>query len=151
MLQQQQILLAIGIVLIVAFIGYNFEKFQNDDFYSYSQVQLAKYAQAELLNDEKLVGGIAKRYVKDNNVEFNISANLYLLNGNVFGPLKEQSYVAILDDNTTQMELGELKNYGDQVYKLNLKTNADVLKYNNIKIVWKHDGEQQVLVQGYFK
>jgi phage tail tube protein FII len=145
----------------------NAEEFSNDELYSYKSLDSAAYSSIPLTapNDKdgqpsNLTFGSANRYISlspDGKAKFTIdvSANLYVLDGNIFGDDGQkvvQSYKAYLN----KMPLGELKKDGDGLYKLKFETTIPKSELNalveqtNFSIAYEKNGQSQVMVNGYF-
>lgn len=94
---------------------------------------------------------------KQQKIIFNIHANLYVLDGNVYDQATDklsQSYkVHLLDDNNNHIILGELKKDGDGIYKLVVQSkDINILKdYKYIQIVYNKGSDSQVMLTGKFK
>lgn len=135
----------------------------------YSSTQTYKYYQYAPLNAPSLEGeapanlmfGEIKKYnlTKDNKkiIDISISANLYILDGNVYNEKNEkvtQFYKAYLyksSDDKQNVFLGILKRDGDGLYKLNVKT--DDQKYNDydsIMITHKLNDNETIVLHGRF-
>jgi hypothetical protein len=104
-----------------------------------------------------IIFGQASRYenVLDNkhNIIFDIFANLYVLNGNIFdGETITQNYKAyIINDNGDKKELGILQKDNDGIYKLKVKTNDEsLLKYNKFQVTYINDKGEDVILLGKF-
>ena len=110
--------------------------------------------------DQHLIGGQANRHVIDNEkVIMEIQANLYVLNGNVFGTHTDntkQSYKAYLHAGNTMKNnavlLGTLEKDGDGIYKLRVVTNdvTSILQLPFISIRYELDGNVQNILEGKF-
>jgi hypothetical protein len=132
------------------------EQFSNDTLYSYKRISNERFSQAELLppnTDQDLIGGIAKRYVLENSVNYEIRANLYLLNGNPFGDTFEQEYIVRLssDSSNETLDLGVLKNKGDQLNTLKTSGTYDTLKFERINVLLKTPMETRLLITGLLR
>lgn len=89
------------------------------------------------------------RFVNENNVLYEIYANLYLLNGNIFAKeVVDESYVVYLGNGRDQrLLLGKLSVNSDKVYKLKTTTDLESLKYDTIYIMYSG----KVLLVGKFR
>jgi hypothetical protein len=108
-------------------------------------------------NPMHMMEGVATRIVTDSQVMIDISARLYVLNGNVYGEQKEQAYSAYLRNDKTNQKItaGTLEKDGDGVYKLKyVSRNAkkDLLDFTELYIVFKNDSTKyHIMLQGEFE
>lgn len=157
----------------------NVEQFSNDEIYSYSDTISPNYSNyqttpltapnTESGSPSNLLFGQANRIITttDNKMtmNFNIFANLFVINGNPFGQLdinknfsKKQQYLVYLSRNGKDLKLiDELTKDQDGVYKLKFKTKdqeqiKNMLTFNQILIKHKIEGkaEQDTLLSGKF-
>lgn len=138
------------------------EYFEADDQelqnFQLTNFNYSKFASVPLTSpDEHLIGGQANRHVIDNaKVIIEIQANLYVLNGNVFGTNTTQSYKAYLHNGTATKNnallLGTLQRDGDGLYKLRVVTNdvTSILQLPFISIRYEVDGNVQNILEGKF-
>ena len=144
------------------------ENFSNDEMYSYKSSKVSNYQSVPLLapqdefkNPTNLFFGQANRHIFSHddilNYRLEIYADLLVLGGNVYdvNTTVNQTYkVYLLNDKTNQkLFVDNLYKDGDGVYKLKYNTNTTVeelLKYNNIVIVYSLNGNEQILLQGTF-
>lgn len=141
------------------------ENFSNDDLYAYSSASSASYQSIPLTSPNtnenapsNLLFGQANRYISANDdvmvYTLDITANLYVLNGNVFqkGDPPNHSYIAYLSNDTRQIELGELKKSGDGTYKLKFSSQKvqELVSMRSLSIVYDNDTEKQTLLVGQF-
>jgi hypothetical protein len=141
------------------------ENFSSDTLYEHS---LASYTNFQSVNltapntldntPSNLLFGHANKYISMNGdtivFTLDITANLYVLNGNVFqkGEPPNHSYKAYLGNDDNHIELGELKKDGDGIYKLIFTSHniKELVKLSTIFIVYEKDGKQQTLLMGQF-
>lgn len=143
------------------------EEFSNDELYSYKKSQYADYQSVPLLaqndkfnNPENLLFGKANRhiYIKDElkTINFEIYCNLFVLDGSIYGGKEkvDHKYKVYLynNKNKSKMYLSELQKDGDGIYKLKFKSNdvEELIKYNQIHIVYSLNNKEQLILQGYF-
>jgi hypothetical protein len=72
-----------------------------------------------------LMFGQADRHINDDRYSLKISANLYVLNGNIFNQKEnvQQSYNAyLINKDNTKLKIGDLKKDGDGLYKLSFSS-----------------------------
>lgn len=111
-------------------------------------------------DQSNLVFGKADRYVKEiddyKTVTFDVSANLYVLDGNVYDQNKDnltQAYkVYLFNNRNASFELGELKRDRDGLYKLKFvsKNLTDLIDYKRIVITYERGSEKMNLLGGSF-
>lgn len=107
-------------------------------------------------NPMHMMEGLATRIVTDSQLVIDISARLYILNGNVYGAQKEQVYkVYLRNDKTDQkMSAGTLEKDGDGVYKLKYVSKMvqkDLLDFTELYIVFENDSTKyHIMLQGEF-
>lgn len=136
---------------------------------SYSKTQTYKYYQYASLNAPSLEGeapsnlmfGEIKKYnrIKNgkNEIIINLSANLYVLDGNVYNEKDEkvtQFYKAYLYNSTDKTQskfLGILKRDGDGLYKLNITSDDMSLnEFDSIMITHKLNDKETIILSGQF-
>jgi hypothetical protein len=155
----------------------NIERFSNDSVYTYSDIVTPNYSNyqstaltpenTEEGNPSSLLFGQANRIITTTDgvmtLDFNIFANLYVLNGNPFGQdqlntdiKKDQKYLVYLARNGKDLKLiDELKKEQDGLYKMTLKTKdqeqiKDYMTYNQLIIIYKIENKTSVLLKGNF-
>lgn len=154
------------------------ENFSNDLFYSYKDTINPNYSNYQTTpltppsNDEgnpsNLLFGQANRILmttKDDlmNLDFNVFADLFVLNGNPFGQdnvnkdyNKTQSYKVYLSKNGKDLKfIDTLTKENDGMYKLKFRTKdqaqiKDLLTFNQIFIKYQIDDKEITLLQGKF-
>ena len=107
------------------------------------------------LNDPpRIVFGKADKFQSKKSIDINISANLYVLNGNVYNQSSDdQGYPTYLSDGKTNKPIGDLKKDGDGIYKLTFSTDK-VDEFSNFKIVqvfYRLKKDEMLLLHGSFK
>lgn len=149
--------------------GISKEDFENSQYeqgteFKFNSNTASKYKTIQLNSPESndsphsLMVGQVDRYFKiDNgkiNIIINILANLYILDGNIFGELKEdQEYrvYAYTIDNT-KLDLGKLVKSPDNFYKLKITSDdPNLLQYNRIEVVYKTSKTEDVILVGGFE
>ncbi len=91
--------------------------------------------------DESLLFGQVDMFKKDTDVLFDIFANLYIINGNVYGGCTDEGYYLYVDEEKRD----ELKRDGDGLYKLKKEYPYKKFKEISIRIV-KEDGSTEKVV-----
>jgi hypothetical protein len=94
------------------------------------------------------------RYVNGSDVSYEIYANLYLLNGNIYAKeVIDDHYSVYLVNETTSEKilLGNLTLDTDKVYKLKKTTNEDSLQYKHMYIVYSYDKTETISLVGKFR
>ncbi len=99
---------------------------------------------------EKLL--IKETDTNDDVLIYNIKANLYILNGNVFGPEFNQDYKVYIKSDANKILLGSLTKHGDGSYRLERKIkydkNVDIL--SDLIITHKFEDKESVILIGKF-
>lgn len=153
------------------------ENFSNDVFYSYKDTINPSYSNYQTTpltppdnsegNPSNLLFGQANRILTTENdlmnLDFNIFADLFVLNGNPFGQNdinkdynKTQSYKVYLANNGKNLKLIDiLTKENDGVYKLKFKTKdqtqiKDLLTFNHILIKYQIDNKEITILEGKF-
>jgi hypothetical protein len=154
----------------------NMEHFSNDAVFGYSDIVSPNYSNYQTTpltpenttegNPSNLLFGQANRIITttDNlmTLNFNVFANLYILNGNPFGQdnikvtSKDQSYLVYLARNGKDLKLiDQLTKEQDGLYKLKFKTKdqeqiKNLMTYNEIIIKYKIEKQTTTLLKGKF-
>ena len=146
-------------------MGRDIDTFSNisSDQVTFSKVMESKFQTIPLTapdTDQKspshLMFGQANKYIDEINTRINISANLYVLDGNVFvdGAEKiDQSYQAYLINSVTKnkLNIGEVKKDNDGVYKLQYKAkNKELSNFDSIEITYKIKESEKIILIGKF-
>ena len=100
----------------------------------------------------------ANKYIlqKDNNTIYRLEvlANLFELDGNVYGDLSPQnhSYRVYISNDTDKLLLGTLEKNGDNVYKLKVELDftKELMDKNNLYIIYQKDNNEEIILQGTF-
>lgn len=108
------------------------------------------------VDKNNMLFGEAQRHIIDKDITFVISANLYVLNGNIHTHEKAplQKYIVYLSNEnlTKQQNIGEMKKDGDGIYKLLFTTDvAEIKDLKNIYIVLNKDNTERILINGSFR
>ena len=153
--------------------GQQFENFENNDpngneIYSYSHRQSSSFQSVPLTapdNQSKspsnMMFGQANRHLITHNAEkemiIDISANLYVLDGNILNQTGEKvnhSYKAIIvTDNGEEFDIGKLKRDGDGIYKVKFTTKDfdKLVQHKNVIILYEIEGKRKTMLQGQFR
>lgn len=135
--------------------------YSNTDIFKAQMISLTSPLQTKTNELSNLMFGQALRHIiihnKEQKIIYNISANLYVIEGNVYeqatDKLKQSYYVQLVDDNNNIIDLGELKRDNDGMYKL-LVESKDVSKfqnYDNMQIIYQKGDDKQIILIGNFK
>lgn len=137
------------------------EQFSNDTMFSTKPQISSRYAKAEMIGeDENLQFGETNRYIYTNKngtpeIRYDIYANLYILNGNVFDQSdSKQAYSVMLKNPEGKtFKLGNLHRDGDGMYKLKvISGDVNVLVgYNKVEITYTLGKDARTVISGHFK
>lgn len=135
--------------------------YSNSDVFNVQSVPLTAPLEEETGEYSNMTFGQAYRHIIMNNREqkvmYNISANLYVLDGNIYDQaqdnLKQAYIVQLRHDNGNIIKLGELKKDSDGMYKLKVESNniKEYTQYKHIEIVYYKGDNSQVMIHGKFK
>lgn len=149
------------------------EDFSNDQFYAYDSAPYSMFKNTELTapisedgSPENLLFGSVNRIINTIDsklhLEINIYANMYIINGNIFGKtiedkneLLKQTYKVFLKKGNKVKYLDKLELDGDKLYKLKFQTNNqdlinEILVYDEIYITHNIDSSDKILLKGKF-
>jgi hypothetical protein len=129
---------------------------------SYNPIVLDKYQKVPLTAPSttentplNLLFGQASRRMTQDKTTIEISANLYILDGNVFDevpnePKVEHSYKAYIQSQKDIIDLGILNKRGDGIYYLTYSTSKDIKEYSNLIIKYEQKDVSIDIIQGQF-
>ena len=149
------------------------EDFSNDQFYAYDSAPYSMFKNTELTAPigedgapENLLFGSVNRIINTIDsklhLEINIYANMYIINGNIFGKtiedkneLLKQTYKVFLKKGNRVKYLDKLELDGDKLYKLKFQTNnqdliKEIIGYDEIYITQNIDSSDKILLKGKF-
>lgn len=135
------------------------EEFQDVELSEFKPVFIPSYKSIPLTapnapdgkGPANLLNGQASRRVTDKATIFDINANLYVLNGNIFQTEKpEQSYQVHLVKGSEHKVIGNLQKDGDGIYKLKVGVTVDINGFDELQIVYVKDKSMQLLLEGQF-
>lgn len=149
------------------------EDFSNDQFYAYDSAPYSMFKNTELTapigedgSPDNLLFGSVNRIINTIDsklhLEINIYANMYIINGNIFGKtiedkneLLKQTYKVFLKKGDKVKYLDKLELDGDKLYKLKFQTNnqdliKEILVYDEMYITQNIDNSDKILLKGKF-
>lgn len=149
------------------------EDFSNDQFYAYDSAPYSMFKNTELTapigedgSPENLLFGSVNKIINTIDsklhLEINIYANMYIINGNIFGKTIEdknevlkQTYKVFLKKGNKVKYLDKLELDGDKLYKLKFQTNnqdliKEIIGYDEIYITQNIDSSDKILLKGKF-
>lgn len=149
------------------------EDFSNDQLYAYDSAPYSMFKNTELTapigedgSPENLLFGSVNRIINTIDstlhLEINIYANMYIINGNIFGKtiedkneLLKQTYKVFLKKGNKVKYLDKLELDGDKLYKLKFQTNnqdliKEIIEYDEMYITQNIDNSDKILLKGKF-